>query len=105
MNQPTHGRHVVVTEIDRADSGVIDELGRAGTATVHEAIGRRGFEVSGSQRDFVVAGFATVNDAVDAANSLAGFCSRRQIGTIGQMSRLSHACLQCRYPARAACSS
>ena len=43
MNQPTHGRHVVVTEIDRADSGVIDELGRAGTATVHEAIGRCGF--------------------------------------------------------------
>jgi 4-hydroxy-4-methyl-2-oxoglutarate aldolase len=38
MNQ-----HVIVREIDRADAGVIDELGRVGTATVHEAIGRAGF--------------------------------------------------------------
>lgn len=36
-------RHVVVREIDRADTEAIDALGRAGTATVHEAIGRVGF--------------------------------------------------------------
>ncbi len=36
-------RHVVVRNIERADPSVIDELGRAGTATVHEAIGRVGY--------------------------------------------------------------
>ncbi len=35
-------RHVVVREIERADSAVIDELGEVGTATVHEAMGRVG---------------------------------------------------------------
>lgn len=43
MNQPRHGRHVVVTTVDRADAAVVDELAPIGTATVHEAIGRRGF--------------------------------------------------------------
>ena len=36
-------RHVIVREIDRADQATIDALGDAGTATVHEAIGRVGF--------------------------------------------------------------
>jgi 4-hydroxy-4-methyl-2-oxoglutarate aldolase len=40
---PQRGRHVVVREIDRANASVVVELGSVGTATVHEAIGRRGF--------------------------------------------------------------
>lgn len=35
--------HVVVRNVDRADPAVIDELAEIGTASVHEAIGRRGF--------------------------------------------------------------
>lgn len=38
MNQ-----HVIVRTIDRAEASIIDRLGEAGTATVHEAIGRIGF--------------------------------------------------------------
>ena len=41
--QPTHHRHVVVRSVERADAGVIAGLGSVGTATVHEAIGRRGY--------------------------------------------------------------
>jgi 4-hydroxy-4-methyl-2-oxoglutarate aldolase len=37
------GRHVVVRSIVRPDAGAVDALGALGTATVHEAIGRRGF--------------------------------------------------------------
>ena len=36
-------RHVVVRTVPRADGDVIRGLGAAGSATVHEAIGRRGF--------------------------------------------------------------
>jgi 4-hydroxy-4-methyl-2-oxoglutarate aldolase len=36
-------RHVVVRTVRRVDPGIVARLGAAGTATVHEAIGRRGF--------------------------------------------------------------
>jgi 4-hydroxy-4-methyl-2-oxoglutarate aldolase len=36
-------RPVVVRRIHRAERAVVDALGRMGTATVHEALGRRGF--------------------------------------------------------------
>jgi 4-hydroxy-4-methyl-2-oxoglutarate aldolase len=39
----TPARHVVVRTIERPDRGTVDALGELGTATVHEAIERRGF--------------------------------------------------------------
>ena len=54
-------RHLVVRHIDRADPGVIDELGHAGTATVHEAIGRVGYvgpSIRAIQQDTKIAGSA-----------------------------------------------
>lgn len=39
----TRTRHVVVRQIDRADPRDVDALAGMGTATIHEAIGRRGF--------------------------------------------------------------
>jgi 4-hydroxy-4-methyl-2-oxoglutarate aldolase len=40
---PITARHVVVTKVERADQAVVGGLGQAGAATVHEAIGRRGY--------------------------------------------------------------
>lgn len=37
------GRHLVVRDIDRADLAVLSVLENAGAASVHEAIGRRGY--------------------------------------------------------------
>jgi 4-hydroxy-4-methyl-2-oxoglutarate aldolase len=37
------GRHVVVRTIERPNPDIVSTLGGLGTATVHEAIGRRGF--------------------------------------------------------------
>ncbi|WP_419838446.1 4-carboxy-4-hydroxy-2-oxoadipate aldolase/oxaloacetate decarboxylase [Candidatus Poriferisodalis sp.] len=58
---PDHGRHVVVRTIERAPGADIAGLGDAGTATVHEAIGRRGYlgpELRPIQQGVKVAGSA-----------------------------------------------
>lgn len=54
-------RHVVIRNIDRAHAETVDELGAAGSATVHEAIGRRGYlgpELRAIQHDTRVGGSA-----------------------------------------------
>jgi 4-hydroxy-4-methyl-2-oxoglutarate aldolase len=54
-------RHVVVRRVERASRHTIDALGEMGTATVHEAIGRRGFVgplIRPIQRDVAIAGSA-----------------------------------------------
>lgn len=54
-------RHVVVRSIDRTDLSIIDSLAPIGTATVHEAIGRRGYvgpHISPVQQGSRVAGNA-----------------------------------------------
>ena len=42
MTGAPQGRHVIVRTIERAEQAVVADLGSVGTATVHEAIGRRG---------------------------------------------------------------
>lgn len=54
-------RHAVVRAIDRAERPTVEALGGLGTATVHEAIGRRGFvgpHLRPIQRDMRLAGTA-----------------------------------------------
>jgi 4-hydroxy-4-methyl-2-oxoglutarate aldolase len=54
-------QHVVVRHIDRADRAAVDALAPVGTATVHEAIGRRGYlgpEITPIQGDLRLAGTA-----------------------------------------------
>ncbi len=57
-----HGpRHVVVRHIERAPLAVVDQLAAVGTATVHEAIGRRGYvgpHITPIQQGVKVAGCA-----------------------------------------------
>jgi len=58
---PERGRHVVVSTITRADAASVDGLAPVGTATVHEAIGRRGYlgpELTPLQQDVKIAGTA-----------------------------------------------
>ena len=54
-------QHVVVQTIDRADRAAVDALAPMGTATVHEAIGRRGYlgpEITPIQQGSRLAGTA-----------------------------------------------
>jgi 4-hydroxy-4-methyl-2-oxoglutarate aldolase len=54
-------QHVIVQHIERAEPDVVDRLGEAGTATVHEAIGRVGFvgpHIRPIQLDTKIAGSA-----------------------------------------------
>ena len=54
-------RHIIKRTIERADSRLVDALGEAGTATVHEAIGRVGYvgpHLRPIQRDVRIAGSA-----------------------------------------------
>ena len=61
MTTADFARHVVVRDIERADPATVDALAPIGTATVHEAIGRRGYlgpELRPIQQDGRVAGSA-----------------------------------------------
>jgi 4-hydroxy-4-methyl-2-oxoglutarate aldolase len=61
MSADAHGRNVVVRIVDRAPIEIVDQLAAIGTATVHEAIGRRGYvgpHIRPIQQDAAVAGTA-----------------------------------------------
>ncbi|MYA86608.1 MAG: 4-carboxy-4-hydroxy-2-oxoadipate aldolase/oxaloacetate decarboxylase [Acidimicrobiaceae bacterium] len=54
-------RHIIKRTIERADSRLVDALGKAGTATVHEAMGRVGYagpHLRPIQQDVRIAGSA-----------------------------------------------
>jgi 4-hydroxy-4-methyl-2-oxoglutarate aldolase len=54
-------QHVIIRNIQRAEQSTIDRLGEAGTATVHEAIGRVGYvgpQLRPIQQDTKIAGSA-----------------------------------------------
>lgn len=54
-------KHVIIRNIERAEPSIIDRLGAAGTATVHEAIGRVGYvgpQLTPIQVDTKIAGSA-----------------------------------------------
>lgn len=61
MSPDVRNRHVVVRTIERAPREVVDQLAPVGTATVHEAIGRRGYvgsDITPIQQGVKVAGNA-----------------------------------------------
>ena len=61
MKPNARGPHVVVRNIERAPLDIVDQLGVVGTATVHEAIGRRGYlgpHITPIQQDVKIAGNA-----------------------------------------------
>ena len=61
MTIPPRGRHVVVRNVERTPLDLVDRLGELGTATVHEAIGRRGFvgvDIRPIQQEVRIAGTA-----------------------------------------------
>lgn len=61
MNADAHGRNVVVRIVDRVPIEIVDQFATIGTATVHEAIGRRGYvgpHIRPIQQDVAVAGTA-----------------------------------------------
>jgi len=61
MSPAAHNRHVVVRTIERAPLDIVDQLAPIGTATVHEAIGRRGYvgpHIRPIQQEVKVAGTA-----------------------------------------------
>jgi len=61
MNPNFQGRHVVVRNIDRTPRELVDALAPVGTATVHEAIGRRGYvgpDIKPIQQGVKIAGAA-----------------------------------------------
>ena len=60
-NPNARGRHVVVRDIERTPMDVVDQLAPIGTATVHEAMGKRGYlgaELRPIQHDARIAGNA-----------------------------------------------
>ena len=80
-------RNVVVREMDRADPAVVKGLGVAGTATVHEAIGRVGFagaDLRPIQQDVRIAGSASFNSSRRRRTS-----PQRSSGTCRRVSRIA----------------